>query len=108
MSCRPIDRKDRTTSPNAETPNLKVSPMTENVAEQVRESVDAIYRSESRRILATLIRLLADFALPGDAFQNAFRPPLEHWWREGSPANPRAWLIPTARLKGFNALPARA
>ena len=58
----------------------------------VREKVDAVYREESRRVLATLIRLLGDFDLAEEALQDAFRAALEQWPRDGMPANPRAWL----------------
>jgi RNA polymerase sigma-70 factor (ECF subfamily) len=77
--------------------------MTEQTAEQVREKVDAVYRSESRRILATLIRLLGDFDLAEDALHDAFRAALEHWPKEGLPSNPRAWLISTGRFKAIDA-----
>jgi hypothetical protein len=66
--------------------------MPDNIDERVRETVVAIYRSESRRILATLIRLLGDFDLAEDAPHDAFRAALERWPKEGVPANPRAWL----------------
>jgi len=59
--------------------------MNENAAEQVRESADAVYRLESRRILATLIRLLGDFDLAEDALHDAFRTALEQWQKEGVP-----------------------
>ena len=72
--------------------------------EQVRESVDAVYRSESRRILATLIRLLGDFELAEDALHDAFRAALDHWPKEGVPANPRAWLVSTGRFKAIDAI----
>jgi len=62
--------------------------MTDNSAEQVRERVDAVYKAESRRIFATLIRLLGDFELAEDALHDAFRAALEHWPREGVPAPP--------------------
>jgi RNA polymerase sigma-70 factor (ECF subfamily) len=78
--------------------------MTENVAERVRETVDAVYRSESRRILATLIRLLGDFDLAEDALHDAFRAALEQWPTDGVPDNPRAWLISTGRFKAIDAL----
>src|SRR6516164_1608515 len=78
--------------------------MTENAADQVRESVDKVYRSESRRILATLIRLLGDFDLAEDALHDAFRAALERWPKEGVPDNPRAWLIATGRFKGIDAM----
>src|ERR1700754_470452 len=77
--------------------------MTEQTAEQMREKVDMVYRSESRRILATLIRLLGDFDLAEDALHDAFRAALEQWPKEGLPANPRAWLISTGRFKAIDA-----
>ena len=82
--------------------------MTDDNAEQVRERVDAVYKAESRRIFATLIRLLGDFELAEDALHDAFRAALEHWPREGVPANPRAWLISTGRFKAIDALRRRA
>ena len=78
--------------------------MTENAADELRESVDEVYRSESRRILATLIRLLGDFDLAEDALHDAFRAALERWPKEGVPDNPRAWLIATGRFKGIDAM----
>src|SRR5215510_10331666 len=78
--------------------------MTANADEQIRETLDAIYASESRRILATLIRLLGDFDLAEDALHDAFRAALERWPNEGVPANPRAWLISTGRFKAIDAL----
>ena len=82
--------------------------MTENAAERVRESVDAVYRSESRRILATLIRLLGDFELAEDALHDAFRAALERWPKEGVPANPRAWLVSAGRFKAIDVMRRRA
>jgi len=82
--------------------------MTENTAEGVRETGDAIYRSESRRILATLIRLLGDFDLAEDALHEAFTAAVERWPKDGVPANPRAWLISTGRFKAIDALRRRA
>src|SRR5580765_6550460 len=79
-------------------------PMSENTVERVRENLDAVYRSESRRILATLIRLLGDFDLAEDALHDAFRAALEQWPNEGVPANPTAWLISTGRFKGIDRL----
>src|ERR1700722_3868196 len=78
--------------------------MFKHTAEQVREKVDAVYRSESRRILATLIRLLGDFDLAEDALHDAFRAALEQWPKEGLPSNPRAWLISTGRFKALDAM----
>ena len=82
--------------------------MTGNNVEQVRERVDAVYKAESRRIFATLIRLLGDFELAEDALHDAFRAALEHWPRDGVPANPRTWLISTGRFKAIDALRRRA
>ena len=69
--------------------------MSEDAAKQIYEKVDAIYRSDSRRVFATLIRLLGDFDLAEEAVQNAFAAAVEQWPREGLPANPRAWLVST-------------
>jgi RNA polymerase sigma-70 factor (ECF subfamily) len=78
--------------------------MTQNADEGIRESVEAVYRSDSRRILATLIRLLGDFDLAEDALHDAFRAALERWPKEGVPANPRTWLISTGRFKAIDAM----
>jgi RNA polymerase sigma-70 factor (ECF subfamily) len=74
------------------------------MAEPMREILDAVYRSESRRILATLIRLLGDFDLAEDALHDAFRVAMEQWPRDGVPANPRAWLVSVGRFKAIDAL----
>ena len=74
-------------------------------AEQARQQVDALYRAESRRIFATLIRLLGDFDLAEEALHDAFRAALEQWPREGVPANPRAWLVSAGRFKAIDAHP---
>src|SRR4051812_13934627 len=76
--------------------------MTMNAAEGVREMVDTVYRSESRRILATLIRLLGDFDLAEEALHDAFAAALEQWPAEGVPANPRAWLVSAGRFKAID------
>lgn len=82
--------------------------MPEEKTEPIRESLDAIYRAESGRILATLIRLLGDFDLAEDAVHDAFAAALERWPQDGVPANPRAWLISTGRFKAIDALRRRA
>lgn len=82
--------------------------MTAIISEQVRERVEAVYRSESRRILATLIRMLGDFDLAEDALHEAFRAAMEKWPQEGVPDNPRAWLVSTGRFKAIDALRRRA
>ena len=76
----------------------------EESTQSIYEQVDAIYRSESRRVFATLIRLLGDFDLAEEAVQTAFAAALEQWPREGVPANPRAWLVSTGRFKAIDAL----
>jgi RNA polymerase sigma factor (sigma-70 family) len=74
----------------------------------LREQLEAIYRDESRRVLATLIRLLGDFDLAEEALHDAFRAALEQWPRDGVPSNPRAWLVSTGRFKAINARRRRA
>jgi RNA polymerase sigma-70 factor (ECF subfamily) len=66
--------------------------------------LDALYRSESRRVFATLVRLLGDFDLAEEALQEAWRAALEQWPREGAPANPRAWLVSAGRFKAIDAI----
>jgi RNA polymerase sigma-70 factor (ECF subfamily) len=68
----------------------------------VRDEVDAIYRTESRRVLATLIRLLGDFDLAEEALHDAFAAAVEQWTEDGVPANPRSWLISTGRFKAID------
>jgi RNA polymerase sigma-70 factor (ECF subfamily) len=70
--------------------------------------LDSVYRAESGRILATLIRLLGDFDLAEDAMQDAFAAALERWQKDGVPENPRAWLVSTGRFKAIDALRRRA
>ena len=65
---------------------------------------DAIYRGESRRVLATLIRLLGDFEAAEEALHDAFRAAMEQWPNEGVPANPRAWLVSSGRFKAIDKL----
>src|SRR5215218_7596655 len=76
--------------------------------DQIRETVDEIYVSESRRVLATLIRLLGDFDLAEDALHDAFKAALEQWPKEGVPSNPRAWLISTGRFRAIDAIRRRS
>jgi RNA polymerase sigma-70 factor (ECF subfamily) len=82
--------------------------MSESHAEQIRELLDSVYRAESGRILATLIRLLGDFDLAEDAMQDAFAAALERWPRDGVPETPRAWLVSTGRFKAIDSLRRRA
>src|SRR5262245_4725037 len=74
----------------------------------VRETVETVYRSESRRVLATLIRLLGDFDLAEEALHDAFTAAVEQWPRDGVPANPRAWLVSAGRFKAIDGLRRRA
>jgi RNA polymerase sigma-70 factor, ECF subfamily len=82
--------------------------MSENTAKPIREIVDAVYRAESRRVLATLIRLLGDFELAEEALHDAFIAGMEQWSRDGVPANPRAWLISAGRFKAIDRMRRRA
>ena len=82
--------------------------MVEGADAGVRETVDAVYRADSRRVLATLIRLLGDFDLAEEALHDAFRAALEQWPRDGIPANPRAWLVSTGRFGAIDTIRRRA
>ncbi len=70
----------------------------------IQNTVDAVYRAESRRVFATLIRLLGDFDAAEEALHEAFRAALEQWPRDGVPANPRAWLVSAGRFKAIDAI----
>lgn len=72
--------------------------------DSVRETVAALYRAESRRVFATLIRLLGDFDTAEEALADAFRAALEQWPRDGVPANPRAWLVSAGRFKAIDGI----
>ena len=74
----------------------------------MQEKIEAIYRAESRRVFATLVRLLGDFDLAEEALSDAFRAALEQWPSEGIPDNPRAWLVSTGRFKAIDAIRRRA
>jgi RNA polymerase sigma-70 factor, ECF subfamily len=83
--------------------------MTQNrEQQQAWASVDAVYRAESRRVLATLIRVLGDFDLAEEALHEAFRSAVEHWPRDGVPSNPRAWLVSAGRFKTIDRIRQRA
>jgi RNA polymerase sigma-70 factor (ECF subfamily) len=79
-----------------------------DVTGQLREQVDAVYRAESRRVLATLIRLLGDFDVAEEALHDAFAAAVEQWPNDGVPENPRAWLVSTGRFKAIDAARRRA
>src|SRR6184192_2881922 len=72
--------------------------------QSAREIAESIYRAESRRVLATLIRLLGDFDLAEEALQEAFAAAVEQWAVDGIPTNPRAWLVSTGRFKAIDRL----
>src|SRR2546423_4316515 len=78
--------------------------MPERSTEQIRELLASLYREDSGRILATLIRLLGDFDLAEEAMHEAFAAALSLWPRSGVPGNPRPWLISTARFKAIDTL----
>lgn len=78
--------------------------MSEYAAKSMREIVDEVYQAESRRVFATLVRLLGDFDLAEDALHDAFASAVEQWGQNGVPANPRAWLVSTGRFKAIDAL----
>ena len=82
--------------------------MSGDAAGSMRETVDAVYRAESRRVLATLIRLLGDFDLAEEALHDAFTAALERWGRDGLPDNPRTWLVSAGRFKAIDLLRRRA
>jgi RNA polymerase sigma-70 factor, ECF subfamily len=79
-----------------------------DAAERMREMVDAVYRSHSRRVLATLIRLLGDFDRAEEALHDAFTAAAERWPRDGVPANPLAWLVSAGRFKAIDRMRRRA
>jgi RNA polymerase sigma-70 factor (ECF subfamily) len=82
--------------------------MSDASAVAVRAMVDSLYRSDSRRVFATLIRVLGDFELAEEALHDAFAAAVEQWPREGMPANPRAWLVSAGRFKAIDAMRRRA
>ena len=77
-------------------------------ADKIRDAVNDVYVAHSRRVLATLIRLLGDFDTAEEALHDAFRAALEQWPRDGVPANPRAWLVSAGRFKAIDGLRRRS
>src|SRR5262249_1396002 len=86
----------------------RTAPMSESAAASAREMAATVYRAESRRVFATLIRLLGDFDVAEEALHDAFRAALEQWPRDGVPSNPRAWLVSTGRFKAIDGIRRRA
>jgi RNA polymerase sigma-70 factor, ECF subfamily len=84
------------------------TPMNDDAAEQASQTVEDVYRTDSRRVFATLIRLLGDFDLAEDALHDAFAAAMAQWPRDGVPANPRAWLVSTGRFKAIDGMRRRA
>ncbi len=82
--------------------------MSQQRDDPVRAVVEAVYRAESRRVLATLIRLLGDFERAEEALHDAFLAAMQQWPAEGVPGNPRAWLVSTGRFRAIDAMRRRA
>ena len=82
--------------------------MSEESSTSLRAVVEELYRTQSRQVLATLIRLLGDFDAAEEALHEAFTVAVEQWEREGIPANPRAWLVSTGRFKAIDGMRRRA
>ena len=82
--------------------------MREDAGDEARRTVETVYRTESRRVLATLIRLLGDFDLAEEALHDAFTTAIERWPIDGVPASPRAWLVSTGRFQAIDTLRRRA
>src|SRR5580765_7035758 len=93
-------------------PNMEANgdglPPSVDALQRVRAAAEAIYRAESRRVFATLVRLLGDFDLAEEALHDAFRAALEQWPRDGVPSNPRAWLVSAGRFKAIDGIRRRA
>src|SRR5262249_19941194 len=79
-----------------------------NSTPSMREQIDAVYRAQSRRILATLIRVVGDCEVAEEALHDAFASAMESWTRDGLPSNPRAWLVSAGRFKAIDAMRRRA
>src|SRR3954470_14104636 len=82
--------------------------MTNNNSDAIQQTVAEVYRSDSRRVFATLIRLLGDFDTAEEAMHEAFASAVESWPRDGVPGNPRAWLVSAGRFKAIDAMRRRA
>jgi RNA polymerase sigma-70 factor, ECF subfamily len=82
--------------------------MGNEATDQLQHMIDDVYRTESRRIFATLVRVLGDFDLAEDALHDAFAAALQQWGRDGVPANPRAWLVSAGRFKAIDGMRRRA
>src|SRR5215216_5633634 len=82
--------------------------MSVSTFDRVRNELDAVYRADSRRVFATLVRILGDFDLAEEALHDAFTSAMKQWPIEGVPDNPRAWLVSTGRFKAIDTIRRRA
>jgi RNA polymerase sigma-70 factor (ECF subfamily) len=96
-----MEREDIDAAPGAQ-------PLNGEADARARAAAEEVYRNESRRVFATLVRLLGDFDVAEEALHDAFRAALEQWPREGVPANPRAWLVSAGRFKAIDGIRRRA
>ena len=94
--------------PEQARPEQSIASAGPRAPERIRELLDSVYRVDSRRILATLIRLLGDFDLAEEAMHEAFATAVSSWPGSGVPGSPRPWLISTARFKAIDTLRRRA
>jgi RNA polymerase sigma-70 factor (ECF subfamily) len=78
--------------------------MSDELGNEVRQTLDEIYRTQSRRIFATLVRLIGDFDLAEEALHEAFASALTQWTQEGIPANPAPWLVSAGRFKAIDVI----
>src|SRR6202035_238602 len=83
---------------------VSLTSMRQSVPEELSRTIETLYRSESGRILATLVRLLGDLDVAEEAMHEAFAAALDTWPKTGVPENPRPWLISTARFKAIDAI----
>src|SRR5687767_4613830 len=75
-----------------------------DMSETIQHTISTVYEQESRRVLATLIRMLGDFDAAEEALHDAFRAAVEQWPRDGVPSNPRAWLVSAGRFKAIDGM----
>src|SRR5262245_39405303 len=87
---------------------MNAQPQVDSTFADAKQAVAEVYRTESRRVFATLIRKLGDFDLAEEALHEAFAAAIEQWPRDGIPANPRAWLVSAGRFKAIDTIRRRA
>jgi RNA polymerase sigma-70 factor (ECF subfamily) len=108
VASRPAYNGEQTRSEATALGMRSISTMDDDNLTRVRQAVDDVYRQESRRVFATLIRILGDFDLAEEALHDAFAAAVEQWARDGIPANPRAWLVSAGRFKAVDTIRRRA